>query len=100
MAIPVRLKVFKGDVLVTSRDFERDIIKIGRLASAHLCLEDEAVNRIHSVIEVGADGSLSITDMGSVGGTHVIGRAARRLRGRGHSPACSGWCSVRGRRTR
>ncbi len=80
MAIPVRLKVFKGDVLVTSRDFERDIIKIGRLASSHLCLEDEKVSRIHSVIEVGADGSLSITDMGSIGGTHVNGKRVSKGR--------------------
>ncbi|HEY0092890.1 MAG TPA: FHA domain-containing protein, partial [Archangium sp.] len=80
MAIPVRLKVFKGDVLVTSREFERDIIKIGRLASAHLCLEDEKVSRIHSVIESGADGALSITDMGSVGGTHVNGRRVTKSR--------------------
>ncbi|QRN95191.1 TonB family protein [Archangium violaceum] len=80
MAIPVRLKVFKGDVLVTSRDFERDIIKIGRLASAHLCLEDEKVSRIHAVIEVGADGGLFITDMGSIGGTHVNGRRVSKSR--------------------
>jgi outer membrane biosynthesis protein TonB len=80
MAIPVRLEVFKGDVLVTSREFERDIIKIGRLASSHLCLEDEKVSRIHSVIETGADGVLSITDMGSVGGTHVNGRRVTKGR--------------------
>ena len=55
MAVPLTLKVFKGESLVTSKDFERDIIKIGRLSSAHLCLEDEKVSRIHSVIEVGAD---------------------------------------------
>ncbi|MFY0564963.1 AgmX/PglI C-terminal domain-containing protein [Archangium lansingense] len=80
MALPVRLKVFKGDVLVTSREFERDIIKIGRLASAHLCLEDEKVSRIHSIIEAGADGALSITDMGSVGGTHVNGKRVTKGR--------------------
>ncbi len=80
MAIPVRLKVFKGDVLVTSQEFERDLIKIGRLASAHLCLEDEAVSRIHSVIAVESDGSLSITDMGSAGGTHVNGKRVSKGR--------------------
>ncbi|WP_257461426.1 TonB family protein [Archangium lipolyticum] len=80
MAIPVRLEVFKGDVLVTSRDFERDIIKIGRLASAHLCLEDEKVSRIHAVIEVGANGELFVTDMGSIGGTQVNGRRVSKSR--------------------
>ncbi|WP_309893303.1 adventurous gliding motility protein GltG [Archangium sp.] len=78
MPVPLTLKVFKGDTLVTSKDFERDIIKIGRLASAHLCLEDDKVSRIHSVIEVSADGSLSIIDMGSVEGTYVNGKRVNK----------------------
>jgi len=78
MPVPLTLKVFKGDTLVTSKDFERDIIKIGRLASAHLCLEDDKVSRIHSVIEVAADGSLSIIDMGSVEGTYVNGKRVNK----------------------
>ena len=41
MAVPLTLKVFKGDELVTSKDYDRDIIKIGRLSSAHLVLDDE-----------------------------------------------------------
>ena len=36
MAVPLTLKVFKGDQLVATKDFDRDIIKIGRLSSAHL----------------------------------------------------------------
>ncbi|WIG98377.1 adventurous gliding motility protein GltG [Myxococcus sp. SDU36] len=74
MAVPLTLKVFKGDSLVASKDYERDIIKIGRLSSAHLCLEDEKVSRIHSVIEVAGDGAMSIIDMGSVEGTYVNGK--------------------------
>ncbi|OJH38278.1 adventurous gliding motility protein GltG [Cystobacter ferrugineus] len=78
MPVPLTLRVFKGDTLVTSKDFERDIIKIGRLASAHLCLDDEKVSRIHSVIEVASDGSLSIIDMGSVEGTYVNGKRVNK----------------------
>lgn len=78
MPVPLTLKVFKGDDLVVSKDFDRDIIKIGRLASAHLCLDDEKVSRIHSVIEVGADGALSIIDMGSVEGTWVNGKRVNK----------------------
>jgi TonB family protein len=78
MAVPLTLKVFKGESLVTSKDFERDIIKIGRLSSAHLCLDDEKVSRIHSVIEVSPDGSLSIIDMGSVEGTYVNGKRVNK----------------------
>ena len=78
MAVPLTLRVFKGDQLVASKDYDRDIIKIGRLSSAHLCLDDEKVSRIHSVIEVSADGSLSIIDMGSVEGTFVNGKRVNK----------------------
>ncbi|MDC0709023.1 adventurous gliding motility protein GltG [Stigmatella sp. ncwal1] len=80
MAVPLTLKVFKNETLVSSKDFDRDIIKIGRLSSAHLCLEDEKVSRIHSVIEAAADGSLSIIDMGSVEGTYVNGKRVNKGR--------------------
>ncbi len=78
MAVPLTLKVFKGDELVVAKDYDRDIIKIGRLSSAHLCLDDEKVSRIHSVIEVAPDGSLSIIDMGSVEGTFVNGKRVNK----------------------
>ena len=78
MAVPLTLKVFKGDELIATKEYDRDIIKIGRLSSAHLCLEDEKVSRIHSVIEVAPDGSLSIIDMGSVEGTYVNGKRVNK----------------------
>jgi hypothetical protein len=78
VAYPLRLKVFKGDQMIASRDFERDHIKIGRLASAHLTIDDEKVSRIHSVIEASSDGKLSIIDMGSVEGTYVNGKRVNK----------------------
>ncbi|MBI3185606.1 MAG: adventurous gliding motility protein GltG [Myxococcales bacterium] len=78
MAVPLTLKVYKGDELIATKDYDRDIIKIGRLSSAHLCLDDDKVSRIHSVIEVGADGALSIIDMGSVEGTYVNGKRVNK----------------------
>ncbi len=78
MATPITLQVFRGEELLRSESFSRDIIKIGRLASAHLCLDDERVSRIHSVIEVAADGSVSIIDMGSAEGTFVNGKKISR----------------------
>jgi TonB family protein len=80
MTNPLTLKVFKNGTLVSSQDFTRDIIKIGRLSSAHLRLEDEKVSRVHSVIEVSADGALSIIDMGSVEGTYVNGKRVTKGR--------------------
>jgi FHA domain len=74
MPTSVTLKVYRGDELVRTERFTRDIIKIGRLSSAHLCLEDDRISRIHSVIEVGQDGHISIIDMGSAEGTFVNGK--------------------------
>ncbi len=73
MAVPLTLRVYRGAELVATREFHRDIIKIGRLATAHLSVDDPRVSRIHAVIEVGA-GGFAVIDMGSVEGTFVNGR--------------------------
>ena len=78
MATSITLQVFRGEELLRSEPFTRDIIKIGRLATAHLSLDDERVSRIHAVIEVGADGAVSVIDMGSAEGTFVNGRKVSR----------------------
>lgn len=78
MAVPLVLKVFKGEELLSTQEFQRDVIKIGRLQSAHLRLTDERVSRIHSVIEVAASGDVSIIDMGSAEGTFVNGARVNR----------------------
>ena len=96
MPVPLTLKVYKGTPSSGPRSSSRDIIKIGRLSSAHLCLEDEKVSRIHSVIEVSPDGALSIIDMGSVEGpsSTASGEQGRAGLGRRVSAlAASGWCS-------
>jgi hypothetical protein len=74
MGAPFTLRVYRGDELVRAERFTRDIVKIGRLPPAHLCLEDDRVARLHAVVEVGSDGRLSIVDMGSAAGTLVNGQ--------------------------
>jgi hypothetical protein len=78
MPTPITLTVFRGSELLRSEQFNREIIKIGRLASAHLCLDDDKISRIHSVIEVAPDGAISIIDMGSAEGTFVNGKKVSR----------------------
>ena len=74
MPIPLKLTVYKGSELASEEVFERDIVKIGRLASAHLKLDDSKVSRIHAVIETsGGGGQYSIIDMGSTEGTFLNG---------------------------
>lgn len=79
MAIPLTLRVVRDGQPVATKEFERDIIKIGRLSSAHLCIEDERVSRIHAVIEVAESGTVSIVDMGSVEGTFVNGKRVSKV---------------------
>jgi len=76
--VPITLKVYRGDQLIATKEYDREIIKIGRLASAHLQLDDEKVSRIHSVIEVSSSGELSIIDMGSAEGTFVNGKRVNK----------------------
>jgi hypothetical protein len=75
MPMPIKLTVYSGSECLGEHLFERDVIKIGRLPSAHLKLEDAKVSRIHSVIEASGDGtSYAIIDMGSSEGTYVNGQ--------------------------
>ncbi|HUB09936.1 MAG TPA: adventurous gliding motility protein GltG [Myxococcales bacterium] len=78
MPTPVTLKVFKGESLVATREFNLDIIKIGRLSAANLCLDDDRVSRIHSVIDTSTGGNISILDMGSAEGTYVNGKRVNK----------------------
>jgi hypothetical protein len=81
MARPIGIRVFKGDEQVDVQIFDRDIIKIGRLSSAHLRLEDPKVSRIHAVIDIAAGSDeVSIIDMGSAEGTEVNGEKVSRAR--------------------
>lgn len=81
MARSIGIRVFKGDALFEEHVFERDIIKIGRLASAHLRLEDTKVSRIHAVIDISQTrDEVSIIDMGSAEGTRVNSEKVSRVR--------------------
>ncbi|MEW5855432.1 MAG: AgmX/PglI C-terminal domain-containing protein [Myxococcota bacterium] len=81
MATPISFRIFEGENLVATKEFDQDIIKIGRLATAHLKLEDPKVSRIHAVIEIGGGGrEVSIIDMGSAEGTFVNGEKINKVK--------------------
>jgi len=80
MARPIGIRIHRGSELLDTQVFERDIIKIGRLASAHLRLDDPKVSRIHAVIEVADNKEAAIIDMGSAEGTRVNGEKVSRVR--------------------
>ena len=71
--VPLTFRVFKGDQLICEERLSLHVIKIGRVPSAHLKLDDETVSRIHAIIEVNASDDVSIIDLGSTSGTFVNG---------------------------
>ena len=64
--VPIRFQVFKGDQLVKDETLTEAVIKIGKLASSHLRLEDETVSRMHAVVEVTGPGEIQLIDLGKV----------------------------------
>ncbi|MEZ4429388.1 MAG: TonB family protein [Nannocystaceae bacterium] len=74
MATPeLTINVFRGDARVATHTLQQDIIKIGRLKSCHLRLEDEAIARMHAILEVSAQ-ELRVIDLGSEGGAKLHGQ--------------------------
>jgi hypothetical protein len=71
--IPIKFQIFKGDQLVREETLNEAVIKIGKLASSHLRLEDETVSRMHAVVEVTGPGEIQLIDLGSTRGTTVNG---------------------------
>jgi TonB family protein len=75
MGALINVQVYRGGQMVAQHQFDSDqnrTIKIGRLSSAQVKLEDPKVSRIHAVLELaGAD--VSLHDMGTTEGTSVNG---------------------------
>lgn len=72
--VPLTFRIFRGDQLVREERLSLSVIKLGKVPSAHLKLDDETVSRIHAVIEVNGPGDVSIIDLGTTRGTFVNGQ--------------------------
>ncbi len=62
--IPLTFQIFKGDQLVREETLTQPVIKVGKLSSSHLRLDDDSVSRMHAVIEVSGADDISIIDLG------------------------------------
>ncbi len=78
--VPITFRIFKGDSLVRQETLSLPVIKIGKLSSSHLRLDDDSVSRMHAVIEVTGLGDVSIIDLGSTKGTYVNGQKVNKAR--------------------
>ena len=77
--LPLTFRIFKGDEFLREETLSQPVIKVGKLSSSHLRLEDESVSRMHAVIEVGGD-EVSIIDLGSTKGTIVNGQKVNKAK--------------------
>ena len=81
MPTPITFHIYQGGQLVRSETLAQDVVKIGKLDSSHLKIDDEGVSRMHSVIEVSpATGEVFIIDLGSATGTVVNGQRVSKTR--------------------
>ncbi|MDH5491638.1 MAG: TonB family protein [Myxococcales bacterium] len=71
-------RIYSGEELVRTERLAQDIIKIGKLPSSHLRLDDENVSRMHAVIEVTSPEEIHIIDLGSASGTIVNGKKVNK----------------------
>ncbi|HEY3356314.1 MAG TPA: TonB family protein [Polyangia bacterium] len=78
--VPLTFQIYKGNQLVRSETLTQDIIKVGKLASSHLRIDDESVSRMHAVIEITGPNEIHIIDLGSSRGTIVNGQKVNKCR--------------------
>lgn len=79
MPTPITFHIYQGGQLVRSETLAQDVIKIGKLDSSHLKLEDDGVSRMHSVVEVSPAGEVFVIDLGSATGTVVNGQRVSKI---------------------
>src|SRR5688572_10641115 len=78
--VPLTFRIFKGDQLLRDDRLSLSVIKLGKVPSAHLKLDDETVSRMHAIIEVNGPGDVSIIDLGSTKGTFVNGQKVNKAK--------------------
>ncbi|MBV8762552.1 MAG: FHA domain-containing protein, partial [Deltaproteobacteria bacterium] len=66
-------RIYRGTQLLREETLGQQVIKIGKVSSAHLRLEDESISRMHAIIER-QGGEVSLIDLGSTRGTFVNGQ--------------------------
>ena len=72
-------RIFQDTQLIREEKLSQGVIKIGKVASAHLRIDDETVSRMHAIIEV-TNTDVSIIDLGSTRGTFINGQRVNKAK--------------------
>ncbi len=78
--IPITFRIYRGTELLRTEQLAQDIIKVGKLPSSHLRIDDDNVSRMHAVIEVTGPDEIFIIDLGSASGTMVNGKKVNKCK--------------------
>ena len=78
--IPMTFRIESPDGEVRTEELTQDIIKVGKLPSSHLRIDDDNVSRMHAVIEVTGPDDIFIIDLGSASGTIVNGKKVNKCK--------------------
>src|SRR6476469_1859522 len=92
--VPIKFEIYKGDQLVREEVLAQSPIKIGKLASSDLRLDDETVSRMHGVIEATGPGDVHGVELGSTRGTTVNGERVTKARLQSGDEVTFGDCRV------
>ena len=66
-------RIYRGTQLLREETLAQPVIKIGKVSSAHLRIDDDSISRMHAIVEV-TGGDVSLIDLGSTRGTFVNGQ--------------------------
>jgi pSer/pThr/pTyr-binding forkhead associated (FHA) protein len=75
---PIKFDIYSGDQLVRSEILTGPNIKIGKIASTQLRLDDDSVSRMHASIDINSPDDVVLLDLGSASGTTVNGNKIMR----------------------
>ncbi len=78
--VPIKFELYRGNEFLRVEIFDEPIIKIGKVASSHLRLDDESASRMHAMIEVTGPDEVHVIDLGSATGTFVNGEKSTKAR--------------------
>lgn len=69
----LHIEILDNGEVVETLEMDDDKIKVGKLATSQLHLDDPNVSRIHAVLENQGGGTYQLIDLGSASGTYVNG---------------------------